>query len=63
MEVLAKKQAAAPWGVQVTVEREGSGEPFQAHTGGPGYAALGAAIDPSEIARMAEALFLRTYTG
>jgi len=112
----AHLQAAAPWGVQVTVEREGSGEPFQAHTGGPAYAALGAAmqaaygremtglgqggsiplcnvfadtypnaeiilmgvedplcgmhatnesVDPTEIARMAlaEALFLRTYTG
>jgi len=27
MEVPAKKQAAAPWGVQVTVERQGFGEP------------------------------------
>jgi acetylornithine deacetylase/succinyl-diaminopimelate desuccinylase-like protein len=112
----AHLQAAAPWGVQVTIEREGSGEPFQAHTGGPAYAALGAAmqsaygremtglgqggsiplcnvfadtypnaeiilmgvedplcsmhapnesVDPTEIARMAlaEALFLRSYTG
>jgi cysteinylglycine-S-conjugate dipeptidase len=108
--------AAAPWGVQVTVEREGAGEPFQARTGGPAYTALAAAmraaygremtalgqggsiplcnvfadtypnaeiilmgvedpmcamhapnesVDPTEIARvaLAEALFLRTYTG
>jgi acetylornithine deacetylase/succinyl-diaminopimelate desuccinylase-like protein len=40
----AHLQAAAPWGVQVSVEREGSGEPFQARTGGPAYTALAAAM-------------------
>jgi cysteinylglycine-S-conjugate dipeptidase len=42
--LVAHLQAAAPWGVRVTVEREASGEPFQAHTGGPAYAALAAAM-------------------
>jgi acetylornithine deacetylase/succinyl-diaminopimelate desuccinylase-like protein len=42
--LIAHLQAAAPWGVRVTVEREASGEPFRAHTGGPAYAALGAAM-------------------
>ncbi|HEU5109295.1 MAG TPA: dipeptidase, partial [Micromonosporaceae bacterium] len=36
--------AAAPWGVRVTAEREAAGAPFQAHTGGPAYAALAAAM-------------------
>jgi acetylornithine deacetylase/succinyl-diaminopimelate desuccinylase-like protein len=32
-------------GVRVAVERESSGEPFQARTGGPAYAALAAAME------------------
>jgi len=43
--LVAHLEAAAPWGVRVDVEREASGEPFQAHTGGPAYAALGAAME------------------
>lgn len=35
---------AAPWGVQVSVEREASGAPFRAETGGPAYAALASAM-------------------
>ena len=42
--LVAHLEAAAPWGVRVTVERESSGEPFQAHTGGPAYQALAAAM-------------------
>ncbi|RVW05846.1 dipeptidase [Rhodococcus xishaensis] len=37
-------EKAAPWGAHVTVEREAFGEPFQARTSGPGYAALTAAL-------------------
>jgi hypothetical protein len=37
-------QAAVPWGARVAVEREASGAPFRAHTGGPAYAALAAAM-------------------
>ncbi|WP_344485364.1 dipeptidase [Glycomyces endophyticus] len=37
-------RAAAPWGVKVTIERESSGQPFQAATGGPAYAAFDAAM-------------------
>ncbi len=36
--------SAAPWGVRVEVERESSGSPFQAATGGPAYRALDAAM-------------------
>ncbi|MFJ7779436.1 dipeptidase [Streptomyces yangpuensis] len=34
----------APWGVQVSVEREGTGSPFRAATDGPAYAALDRAM-------------------
>ncbi|WP_409496814.1 dipeptidase [Amycolatopsis sp. cmx-11-12] len=37
-------QAAAPWGVKVSVDTEAVGQPFQAKTDGPAYAALGAAM-------------------
>ncbi|WP_035804862.1 dipeptidase [Kitasatospora mediocidica] len=40
----AHLKAAAPWGVQVQVEREGTGSPFRAATGGPAYAALDRAM-------------------
>ena len=43
--LVAHLEAAAPWGVRVEVERESSGEPFQARTGGPAYAALAAAME------------------
>jgi acetylornithine deacetylase/succinyl-diaminopimelate desuccinylase-like protein len=43
--LVAHLEAAAPWGVRVAVERESSGEPFQAHTGGPAYTALAAAME------------------
>ncbi|MBD7996412.1 dipeptidase [Arthrobacter sp. Sa2CUA1] len=33
-------QAAAPWGVHVTVEVEAAGSPFEAATDGPAYAAM-----------------------
>ena len=42
--LVAHLEAVAPWGVRVEVEREASGEPFQAHTGGPAYATLAAAL-------------------
>jgi cysteinylglycine-S-conjugate dipeptidase len=42
--LVAHLHAAAPWGVRVTVEREAFGEPFQARTGGPAYAALAGAM-------------------
>jgi acetylornithine deacetylase/succinyl-diaminopimelate desuccinylase-like protein len=35
---------AAPWNVRVEVEVEADGEPFTAGTGGPAYAAMGAAL-------------------
>ncbi|PRY30865.1 dipeptidase [Pseudosporangium ferrugineum] len=37
-------QAAAPWGVHVTVEQEAVGQPFRARTGGPAYTAMAAAM-------------------
>jgi acetylornithine deacetylase/succinyl-diaminopimelate desuccinylase-like protein len=43
--LVAHLEAAAPWEVRVAVEREASGEPFQARTGGPAYAALAAAME------------------
>jgi cysteinylglycine-S-conjugate dipeptidase len=42
--LVAHLHAAAPWGVHVTVEQEALGQPFQARTGGPAYAALGEAM-------------------
>jgi acetylornithine deacetylase/succinyl-diaminopimelate desuccinylase-like protein len=42
--LIAHLEAAAPWGVRVTVEREASGSPFQARTGGPAYTALAEAM-------------------
>jgi acetylornithine deacetylase/succinyl-diaminopimelate desuccinylase-like protein len=36
--------AAAPWGAKVSVEPEGVGQPFEAGTDGPAYAALGTAM-------------------
>jgi acetylornithine deacetylase/succinyl-diaminopimelate desuccinylase-like protein len=42
--LIAHLHAAAPWGVRVVVEPEGSGEPFRARTGGPAYAKLSAAM-------------------
>ncbi|MFI6638380.1 dipeptidase [Streptomyces sp. NPDC050504] len=40
----AHLESAAPWGARVTVEPEGTGQPFRAETGGPAYRALGAAM-------------------
>ncbi|MEU5148614.1 dipeptidase [Streptomyces yangpuensis] len=40
----AHLEAAAPWGVKVSVEREGTGSPFRAATDGPAYAALDRAM-------------------
>ncbi|MFD7553803.1 dipeptidase [Streptomyces sp. NPDC059835] len=40
----AHLEAAAPWGVHVSVEREGTGAPFRAATDGPAYAALDRAM-------------------
>lgn len=40
----AHLRAAAPWGVQVDVAIEGKGEPFQARTDTPGFAALHSAL-------------------
>ncbi|GID30886.1 dipeptidase [Paractinoplanes brasiliensis] len=37
-------QAAAPWGVRVTVEPEALGQPFEARTGGPAYRAFASAM-------------------
>ncbi|GAA0468637.1 dipeptidase [Paractinoplanes deccanensis] len=42
--LIAQLHAAAPWGVQVTVEKEAIGQPFEARTGGPAYRALAAAM-------------------
>jgi acetylornithine deacetylase/succinyl-diaminopimelate desuccinylase-like protein len=36
--------AAAPWGAKVSVHPEAVGQPFEARTDGPAYAALGAAM-------------------
>ncbi|WP_009476804.1 dipeptidase [Rhodococcus sp. JVH1] len=41
----AHLENAAPWDARVTVEREAVGSPFRATTDGPGYAALGAAME------------------
>ena len=41
----AHLENAAPWNARVTVEREAVGSPFRATTDGPGYAALGAAME------------------
>lgn len=38
-------RAAAPWHVSVDVEAEAKGAPFQASTGGPGFAAMSAAME------------------
>ncbi|RSM50922.1 dipeptidase [Amycolatopsis balhimycina DSM 5908] len=37
--------AAAPWGVDVSVETEAIGEPFRAATGGPAHQAMGQAME------------------
>ena len=37
-------RAAAPWGVQVTVDTEAMGAPFRAATDGPGYQAINDAM-------------------
>ena len=37
-------EAAAPWGVAVTVETEATGSPFRAGTGGPAYGAMLSAL-------------------
>ncbi|MFG2914773.1 dipeptidase [Kitasatospora sp. NPDC048298] len=42
--LVAHLEAAAPWGVRVSVERESAGAPFRADTGGPAYAALDQAM-------------------
>jgi acetylornithine deacetylase/succinyl-diaminopimelate desuccinylase-like protein len=42
--LIAHLEAAAPWNVKVTVEREASGSPFRAKTGGPAYQALDEAM-------------------
>ncbi|MFI6151461.1 dipeptidase [Kitasatospora sp. NPDC051170] len=42
--LVAHLEAAAPWGVRVSVERESAGAPFKAETGGPAYAALDKAM-------------------
>ncbi|MEV0900539.1 M20/M25/M40 family metallo-hydrolase, partial [Actinoplanes sp. NPDC049802] len=42
--LVAHLQAAAPWGVRVTVEREALGQPFEARSGGPAYRALASAM-------------------
>jgi acetylornithine deacetylase/succinyl-diaminopimelate desuccinylase-like protein len=41
----AHLRAAAPWGVRVTVESEGTGAPFLAEQAGPAYAAMSAALE------------------
>jgi acetylornithine deacetylase/succinyl-diaminopimelate desuccinylase-like protein len=43
--LIAHLHAVAPWGVHVTVEKEAVGQPFEAHTGGPAYRALSAAMN------------------
>ncbi|MGX4735721.1 M20/M25/M40 family metallo-hydrolase [Kitasatospora griseola] len=40
----AHLKAAAPWGARVEIERESTGAPFRAATGGPAYAALDRAM-------------------
>ena len=42
--LVAHLEAAAPWGVRVSVEREAAGEPFLAELGGPAYTAMAAAL-------------------
>ena len=42
--LVAHLQAAAPWGVHVTVEIEATGSPFKADTDGPAYRAMAAAM-------------------
>ena len=42
--LMAHLRSTAPWGVQVQVEREASGQPFRAETGGPAYGALAEAM-------------------
>jgi len=43
--LVAHLEAAAPWGVRVSVEREAAGEPFLAEQGGPAYTAMAAALE------------------
>ncbi len=45
--LMAHLEAVAPWHVKVTVEREASGSPFRAKTGGPAYRALDEAMKES----------------
>ncbi|MEU0986087.1 dipeptidase [Streptomyces sp. NPDC005953] len=42
--LIAQLRAAAPWGVRVDIDPEGTGSPFRAATDGPAYAALGTAM-------------------
>lgn len=42
--LIAQLKDVAPWGVHVTVEREASGQPFLAETGGPAYTAMRASM-------------------
>ncbi|MEV4351523.1 dipeptidase [Actinoplanes sp. NPDC049596] len=42
--LIAQLHAAAPWGVQVEVEKEALGQPFEARTGGPAYRAMATAM-------------------
>ena len=50
--LIAHLQAAAPWGVHVKVEQEALGQPFEARTGGPAYAALATAMQDAFGQRM-----------
>ena len=43
--LVAHLEAAAPWGVHVTVEIEATGSPFEAATDGPAYRAMAAAME------------------
>lgn len=44
-KLIAHLQAEAPWNVQVDVEPEADGEPFEGATDGPAFAALSAAME------------------
>ena len=51
--LVAHLEKAAPWGVHVKVDRDGTGSPFQATTTGPAYTSLAKAMQESYGTEMA----------
>ena len=52
MALVEHMNAAAPWGVHVTVDVEATGAPFEAATDGPAYRAMATAMQEAQGQRM-----------